>query len=63
MGKLKRKNIHPDELTQKQKDHLKLMDFLGRLSENEIVVAKKHGLYKCDAYVKKRDGKKHVLSL
>ena len=52
MGKLKRKSITPDELTEKQKNHLIVMDFLGQLTEAEIPIAKKHGLYRWDEYKK-----------
>jgi hypothetical protein len=43
--------------------NLKLKDFLGKLTEAEIKLAKKHGIYKWDAWVKNRNsniGKKAV---
>ena len=58
MGKLKRKSITPDELTEKQKNHLIVMDFLGQLSKTEIPIAKKHGLYKWDLRQKMDHGRR-----
>ena len=51
MGKLKRKN-KTGELTKAQIEELRLKDFLGELTEDEIPIAKKHGVYKWDAWKK-----------
>jgi len=39
-------------------DELKLRDFLGQLTEDEIPIAKKHNVYRWDEYIKNRDGKR-----
>lgn len=41
--------------TKKYAEELCLKDFLGQLTDDEIVVAKKHGIYKWDAWVKERN--------
>lgn len=44
MGKLKRKN-KTGELTPKQIEELRLKDFMGELTEEEIPIAKKYGVF------------------
>lgn len=37
---------------------LKLRDFMGTLTEEEIPIAKKHGVYRFDAYIKERNAQR-----
>ena len=40
--------------TKAYEEHLILMDFLGRLTPEEVKITKKHGIYKWDAHQKKQ---------
>ena len=51
-SKPKRRILPGAKLTQAQLDSLKLKDFLGLLSPDEIPIAKKHGLFKWDSWNK-----------
>lgn len=52
MGKLKRKN-KTGELTPEQIEDLKMKDFLGWLTEDEIPIAKKYGEFEWHDWVNK----------
>lgn len=47
----------PVNFTPEYIGHLKVNDFLGQLTEEEIPVAQKLGIYKWDAYIKKERGR------
>ena len=59
MGKLKRKN-KTGKLTPEQIKELQFKDFMGELTEDEIPIAKKYGVYSWDSWTKQRDGKRSV---